>query len=413
MASTAERFVPVSFLDGDGAIVMPTSLGGRLLAHLVGPVFWLVAVGAALKPLFGADTHTPQHDSARARQLIERGGDDLAFMTTWQGNEYWFDPADRAAGVAYRVVGRVALTTGGPIGTPVDAQATIDRFAHFCDENGWVPVFYSVDAGLESSFRQLGWQCRVVAEEAVLAPATLTFAGRKWQKVRSAINRANREGIHTLWCSPRELPRHLSRQLADISEEWVAAKELPEMGFTLGSLTEARDPAVRLMVALDANGRVEAFTSWLPVYRDGVVVGYTNDLMRRRAGAVHGAMEFTIAEVIARLRADGIERMSLSAAPLARSAQSSADGIDNLLDLLSERLEPVYGFRSLLEFKLKFQPELRPLLIAYPDAGALPAIGLALVRAYLPTLSLRQASRLIRGLASRGPGADTGEPAVA
>lgn len=412
IASTAERFVPVSFLGGEGAIVLPASLAGRILAHLVGPIFWLVAACAAIRPLFGADTHTPQQDAARARKLVERGGDGLSFMTTWPGNEYWFDPADRAAGVAYRVVGRVALTTGGPIGAPADPVATIDAFAHFCDDNGWVPVFYSVDAAHERAFERLGWQSRVVAEEAVLDPATLDFAGRRWQKIRSAVNRAGREGIRSVWCSPRDLPRHLARQLAEISEEWVAAKELPEMGFTLGSLAEARDPAVRLMVAVDANDRVQAFTSWLPVYRDGVVTGYTNDLMRRRAGAVHGAMEFTIAEVVARLRADGIGRMSLSAAPLARSGQTSADGIDNLLDRLSERLEPVYGFRTLLDFKLKFHPEVNPLLIAYPDAVALPAIGLALVRAYLPTLSLRQASQLIRGLAGRETGAEPREPAA-
>ncbi|MFC4243846.1 bifunctional lysylphosphatidylglycerol flippase/synthetase MprF [Gryllotalpicola reticulitermitis] len=400
-ASTIERFVPVAFLGGDGALVTPTSFGARVLMHVVGPVFWLVAAGAALAPLFGDGVHAPQQDSTRARGLVRRGGDSLAFMTTWAGNEYWFDPRDRNAGVAYRVVGRVALTTGGPIGSPADATATIDGFAHFCDENGWVPVFYSVDAALEAAFDRLGWHSRTVAEEAVLCPATLDFAGRRWQKVRSAVNRANREGIRALWCSPRDLPRHLGRQLAAISEEWVAAKELPEMAFTLGSLAENRDPAVRLMVAIGPNERVEAFTSWLPVYRDGVVVGYTNDLMRRRDGATHGVMEFTIAEVVARLRADGIEQLSLSAAPLARSQQSATDGIDGLLDRLSERLEPVYGFRSLLDFKLKFQPALRPLLMAYPDAVALPAIGLALVRAYLPTLSLRQATQLVRGLAGR------------
>lgn len=410
VASTAERFVPVAFVGGFGAVVVPASLAGRILAHLVGPAFWLISAGAAVRPLFGADAHTLQQDSARARRLVRAGGDGLAFMTTWAGNEYWFDPADPRAGIAYRVVGRVALTTGGPIGAPIDPLATIDGFAHFCDENGWVPAFYSLDSALEDAFRRLGWQSRVVAEEALLDPATLDFAGRRWQKVRSAVNRANREGIRAVWCSSREVPRHIARQLAAISEEWVAAKELPEMGFTLGSLAEARDPDVRLMIALDANDRVQAFTSWLPVYRGGVLAGYTNDLMRRRGDAVHGAMEFTIAQVVARLRADGVDRMSLSAAPLARSAQSSGDGIDNLLDRLSERLEPVYGFRSLLEFKLKFQPELRPLLLAYPDATALPAIGVALIRAYLPTLSLRHASRLVRGLASRPAVVDTREP---
>ena len=39
---------------------------------------------------------------------------------------------------------------------------------------------------------------------------------------------------------------------AELSEEWLAAKGLPEMGFTLGGLDELDDDAVRCLVAVDA-----------------------------------------------------------------------------------------------------------------------------------------------------------------
>jgi phosphatidylglycerol lysyltransferase len=64
-------------------------------------------------------------------------------------------------------------------------------------------------------------------------------------------------------------------------------------------------------------------------------------------------------------------------------------------------LEPVYGFQSLCRFKQKFQPELQTLVMAYADPFALPAIGTALARAYLPDLSLRQAVRFMRSLGDR------------
>ena len=63
--------------------------------------------------------------------------------------------------------------------------------------------------------------------------------------------------------------------------------------------------------------------------------------------------------------------------------------------MVGHALEPVYGFRSLLAFKAKFQPEYRPLYLAYPDPAALPAIGLAIGRAYLPDLTARQSARLL------------------
>jgi lysylphosphatidylglycerol synthetase-like protein (DUF2156 family) len=68
------------------------------------------------------------------------------------------------------------------------------------------------------------------------------------------------------------------------------------------------------------------------------------------------------------------------------------------LRFLGRALEPVYGFQSLLAFKRKFLPEFHPLFMAFPDAAALPAIGFALARAYLPALSAREVVALVRSL---------------
>jgi phosphatidylglycerol lysyltransferase len=75
--------------------------------------------------------------------------------------------------------------------------------------------------------------------------------------------------------------------------------------------------------------------------------------------------------------------------------------LQRLIDMSGQALEPVYGFRSLLAFKAKFQPEYRPLYMAYPDPAALPAIATAIGRAYLPGLDLVQSLRLLRLLARR------------
>ncbi|OUD85711.1 Lysylphosphatidylglycerol biosynthesis bifunctional protein LysX [Clavibacter michiganensis subsp. michiganensis] len=145
------------------------------------------------------------------------------------------------------------------------------------------------------------------------------------------------------------------------------------------------------------------------------MVGWTLDFMRRRPDGINGVMEFLIARSAMRMKEDGIEFMSLSAAPLAQtraaSTSSSTAGeqadagagaerqesaVERILEFLADSLEPVYGFRSLLEFKRKFQPELVPLIMAYPDATALPTVGLALTRAYLPSTSVRDLTRVLR-----------------
>jgi len=56
-------------------------------------------------------------------------------------------------------------------------------------------------------------------------------------------------------------------------------------------------------------------------------------------------------------------------------------------------LEPVYGFKSLLNFKAKFQPTYLPLYMSYPDPAALPRIAVAIAHAYVPELTLNQLLR--------------------
>lgn len=396
-----ERFVPVSFLRREPVQYLPTTPLATIVYHNIGTLFWLIVIAAAIPPMLGRGAVGRTADeAARVRALLTRGGGDaLSFMATWPGTSHWFDP-DGGGAIAYRVVGRVAITTGGPFGAPAPHDRAIERFARYCDDNGWIPVYYSVEDEYEPLFERMGWSTMTVAEETVIRPQNWATTGKKWQDVRTSINRAQRAGIRAEWTSYPALPLSATVQISDISEQWVAEKDLPEMGFTLGGIDELRDPAVRLMLAIDESGRIEGVTSWLPTWRDGVVIGWTLDFMRRRPGSINGVMEFLIAEAATRMKADGIEFMSLSAAPLAHTAgtpDGEKSGMDRILGYLSTSLEPVYGFRSLLNFKQKFQPELHPLIMAYPDPVALPEIGIGLARAYLPDLSVRQAASLARG----------------
>ena len=62
---------------------------------------------------------------------------------------------------------------------------------------------------------------------------------------------------------------------------------------------------------------------------------------------------------------------------------------------MSGLLEPTYGFRSLLAFKAKFQPEFKPVYLVYSRPVDLAAIPLAISRAYLPNVHPAQAVGLL------------------
>jgi lysylphosphatidylglycerol synthetase-like protein (DUF2156 family) len=298
--------------------------------------------------------------------------------------------------VAYRRSANVALTMGAPVGDPAAVPDAVAEFASYCDQRGWIACFYAVDGELAERYRALDWRTLRIADDALIDLTTLRFSGRRWQDVRTAMHRAARTGVRAQWCVLAEAPPAIVDQVRLISEEWLAGKGLPEMGFTLGGVREALDENVRCLLAVDGGGRVHALTSWLPVHRDGRVVGWTLDLMRRRVDSVPGVMEFLIATAATAFQQEDAALMSLSGTPFAfSSAPTPADAMHRLMAGAGRILEPVYGFRSLLAFKAKFQPLYEPLYVTYPQASALPAIGNAIGRAYLPRVTWRQAVRIL------------------
>ncbi|ONF73164.1 phosphatidylglycerol lysyltransferase domain-containing protein [Amycolatopsis keratiniphila] len=95
----------------------------------------------------------------------------------------------------------------------------------------------------------------------------------------------------------------------------------------------------------------------------------------------------SVGAVGVRCRDEGSEYLSLSGAPLARLDRDERTVLpQRLLDVVGKTLEPVYGFRSLL---------------AYPRVAALPSVGNAIARAYLPKITFRQAFQLIGKVVTR------------
>jgi lysylphosphatidylglycerol synthetase-like protein (DUF2156 family) len=224
-----------------------------------------------------------------------------------------------------------------------------------------------------------------VAEDTLVDLTGLAFRGKRWQDVRTARNRAEKEGVEHRMITLADAPPAILAQLREVSAGWLSAKPMPELGFTLGGLAEAMDPRVRVGLAVSADGVVHGFTSWLPIMdAAGRPRGYTLDMMRRRAGGFRPVIDFLIAGALLTFQAEGATVVSLSGAPLARSTTSGRP-LQRAVDTLGTLLEPCYGFRSLHAYKSKFHPRRAGLHLTYRRAADLPRISVALLRAYLST----------------------------
>jgi lysylphosphatidylglycerol synthetase-like protein (DUF2156 family) len=357
------------------------------------PAVAAIVLAATARTLLRRKAPTPTMAERERLRIAARetGGGSLAHMTSWKGNSVWF--ADDGAAVAYRVSQGIAFTVSDPICRPENIAAAVRGFAAYCDQQGWVPVFYSVHDEVADLSAEIGWARIPVGVEAVLPLAAFTLSGRRRQDLRTAMNRAEREGIEALWSRYADLPREQREQVSAICTSWRSSKALPEMTFTLGGLDELADSDTMLMVAVDRSGRVHGITSWLPDSRDGEPHGWTLDVMRRADRAMPGVMEFLIVSTARRAAADGRREISLSGTPLAPH-----DGRRTLVSRASARLErllePAYGFQTLRRFKEKFAPETRRLWMLYPQHALLPRIGPALAHTYAPTLRFRHVIRL-------------------
>ncbi|MEY9874563.1 phosphatidylglycerol lysyltransferase [Streptacidiphilus sp. MAP12-33] len=402
-----KRLVPPVYLPLLGkhlGAFLPETAHARLLWEFAGPVFWIIVLIGLFVAFWRAGVRRRVDRSALAEEVLLRyGGSTLAYMTTWPGNDHWLSPDGRAA-IAFRVIGSTALTLGGPYGDPAARGPAVAEFTHVCDDRGWTPCFYSVTQETKDVTDRLGWSSLQVAEDTVLPLPDLAFTGKRWQDVRSALNRAGKAGVTAHWYTWPTAPVAVQEQVRALSEEWVADKGLPEMGFTLGGLDELEDPRVRIVVALDEEGTLQGITSWLPCHEDGEPVGWTLDFMRRGNGSFQGVMEYLIATAATTFKEEGARFMSLSGAPLARMDRGEQPAaLQRLLDVLGRALEPAYGFRSLLAFKAKFQPTYLPLYMVYPDPAQLPALANAIGKAYLPHVTPAQMLRLSRKFTAGPP----------
>ena len=339
-------------------------------------------------------------DQAQAVDLLRRdGGTSLSWMTTWPANRWYFPPDPSHLGgeplgyQAFQVHSGMAVSLGDPVAADAEKRAQVlDSFVDFGLQNGLPVCLFSVTDETKAWADQHGWRSLCIAEEAVIDLPDLEFKGKAWQDVRSALNRATKEGVEYRLGTLAEMPRGILVQVRAISEVWVSDKGLPEMGFTLGGVDEALDPLVKVGVAIDGEGTVHGVTSWLPVYdAGGEVGGWTLDVMRRLPDGFRPVTEYMIASACLAFKEAGCRFVSLSGAPLAHAGAAETNGgLDRLLGTIGTALEPVYGFQSLEAFKAKFQPRHRPVWMVYADDAQLPRIGMALTRAFLPDASLRE-----------------------
>lgn len=354
----------------------------RRAREFLGSIAWLsigscmVLVWLLLRPVI-----LRQLDPAlpAAEDLVRKYGSESLAAFAVEPDKYHFLAAAGRAAVAYRVVSGVAIAAGDPIGPPEVMEVAIDEFLSYCRRHDWTPCFYEVCSRHLDLYRRRSMRALKIAEEAVIPLETFSLRGTKLQKVRQSINKIEREHPRLKVEFYDGLPPdEIQDQLQGISEEWLTRKGISELGFTMGRYDPAALVSQKLTVAAE-DDRVVAFVSWRPFGGKGLAL----DLMRYAPNAPKFVMDFLIAQSLLEFQKQGYKLASLANAPLANvSPEDQFSMLDRGVRLIFENVRGIYEYKSLFQFKKKFNPLWEGRYLVFPSLDALPRIGVAMLRVH-------------------------------
>jgi phosphatidylglycerol lysyltransferase len=334
----------------------PRFLRASLAVAVIGmaAALWQLLRPAAPPPVLAKPA-----DLERARRILAAAPDAPANVALLGDKSLLF--SDRGtAFIMYGVHGRSWVALGDPVG-PVEERAELAwKFRELCDRFDGRPVFYQVDPENLPLYVDLGLSLLKIGEEARLSLPEFSLDNPAYRDLRYARRRAEREGGSFEIVEPSGVLAILPA-LQEVSDAWLAERKTREKGFSVGFFSADYLKNFHCAVARK-QGRIVAFaTVWLSGEKEEISI----DLMRYRAGALYGAMDFLFAELLLWGQREGFRWFSLGMAPLAGLEARPLAPVWYRLGAFAYKLgEHFYNFQGLRAYKAKFAPAWKPKYLA-------------------------------------------------
>lgn len=371
----------------DAARFLRATLGAAVL--VAGWALWRLLAPGKVE---SASESLPAEVEATAMAAARRSEAMLAFT----GDKRFLVSRAGDAFLMYQVRGRSWIVMGDPIGPYETWPELLWGLRARADAAQGHLLLYQITPDLLPLAIEMGLQIVKYGEEAQVDLTAFSLEGGEMRRLRQCVRRAEREGARFQIVPAAAMPA-IWAELKSISDEWLAAKQQSEKGFSLGRFDWAYLSRFDFAVVHDAEGRIAAFANiWATP--DGSELSV--DLMRCREPLPYGAMDLLFTNLMLWGKAQGYRRFSLGLAPLAgiearRLSPAWAKGAS----FLFRHGERLYGFEGLRAYKDKFGPAWTPRYIAGPR-------GFALIRSLinLQALIARQPASKKRDASSRpGP----------
>jgi lysylphosphatidylglycerol synthetase-like protein (DUF2156 family) len=337
------------------AAVVCAGLGADFLSFgLLGNI--LIAVGGLALML--PTTARPQPEMLeQVWPLVNAtSGDPLAPFAMHSSKSYHFN-ADKTAAIAYRTRLGFAVVSGDPIGDSTQFDNLVVDFARMCRSRGWRIIV------LACAQRYLGlWRNDTVGQRMLTVPigrdvvvdvGHFTLAGRRYRNLRQAVQRTHNCGVTTEVVDEQNLNGALMSELTEVLYAAHRAAR-SERGFcmNLDRVLQGRFPGIKLAIARDRGGRVEAFHRYTTAGHGSEV---SLDVPFRRPDAPNGVDERLTVDMIAEAKAHNAQRLSLAFAAFPEIFDGTHLGpLQRVAYRLIHLLDPLIRLESLYRYLRKF-----------------------------------------------------------
>ena len=342
----------IFFLFDDTGISPRTHFGRNFLYSLYAAGSgYLIFVFFGLLRSYFAKPYNSEEEKELAQNLVDKyGKSPLDFFKVYPDKFYFFSPAGNAF-LSFKVSRNLAVVLEDPVcSNQQEMKDIISEFDRYCDENGFVPVFYRVPAESLPVYESLNKSALPIGEEAVLDLVNFTMEGGKMKTTRSAINRLTSEGfVFKVYDPP--IKDGLLQKMEQVSLQWLKEMNQKEVAFTQGIFDKNILKNQPVYTIEDTEEKVYAFLNIVPDYKPGEA---TYDLIRKVSDAPNGVLDMLLAKTFLYLKEKNYKTVNMGLAPM-----SGIDGInltEKTIRYAYENIRSFGHFKGLRRYKEKFYP---------------------------------------------------------
>jgi phosphatidylglycerol lysyltransferase len=331
---------------------------------------------AFFRPIIYHYRTLPQ-ERLRATELLGKYGHSaLDFFKLWPDKSYYFNDEGNCF-IAYRVGSNCAVALSDPVGPDEEVEETVRSFLEYCNANDWGVAFHQVLPDSLPVYKRAGLKHLKIGDEAIVHLASFDLKGSERRSLRKTVRRFESNGFTTREHQP-PVPDEILLRAKSVSDDWLHLPGRRERQFSLGVFDETYLRNTPLFLVADASGKTIAFVNIIKSYRPGEA---TIDLMRHRADAPNGTMDYLFAKLFLDCKSKGFQQFSLGMAPFDGFRKSEHPTREELaINYFMRRLSFIFSYSGLHHFKAKFADAWEPRYLIYQKAFALPQVALALAK---------------------------------